>query len=181
MKLPGSQEDTLSISSNHFSFGWLSGTKKAEGGEVGKSKEVTLGEVGLSNKVRFKMSRESGRREGLLTYCLLLKEIVSEFEENYLSETLHFIVFYDQSQRTGDSLDIQIIRLFREHPLPAFKVIAMLMIHWIICFIHPANQLTNMILLYSKICIGCQKFCLVWYNTELIWMCNNDEDTCNSN
>lgn len=73
------------------------------------------------------MSREPGRREGL-TYCLLLKEL-SEFEENYLSETLHFIVFYDQSQRTGDSLDIHIIRLFREHPLPAFKVIAMLMIH----------------------------------------------------
>lgn len=160
------------------------GQRRQEGGEVGKSKEVTLGEVELSNKVRFKMSRESGRREGLLTCCLLLKEL-SEFEENYLSETLHFIVFYDQSQRTGDSLDIHIIRLFREHPLPAFKVIAMLMIHWIICFIHPANQLTNIILLYSKICIGCQKcfwgFCLVWYNTDLQWMCNNDEDTCNSN
>lgn len=184
MKLPGSQEDTLSISSNHFSFGWLSGTKKARRRRSWQVKEVTLGEVELSNKVRFKMSRESGRREGL-TCCLLLKEILSEFEENYLSETLHFIVFYDQSQRTGDSLDIHIIRLFREHPLPAFKVIAMLMIHWIICFIHPANQLTNMIVLYSKIRIGCQKcfwgFCLVWYNTDLQWMCNNDEDTCNSN
>lgn len=105
------------------------GQRRQEGGEAGKSKEVTLGEVELSNKVRFKMSREPGRREGLLTCCLLLKEILSEFEENYLSETLHFIVFYDQSQRTGDSLDIHIIRLFREHPLPAFKVIAMLMIH----------------------------------------------------
>lgn len=183
MKLSGSQEDTLSISSDHFSFDFQ-GQRRQEGGETGKSKEVNLREMELSNKVRSEMSRESGRREGLL-YIVLAVERDALSVWGKLSETLHFIVFHDQSERTGDSLDIHVKRLFREHPLPAFKVIAMLMIHGIICFIHPVNQLTNMPLLYSKTCIGCQKCfwgsCPVWNNTDLQWMCNNDDDTCNSN
>lgn len=72
MKLPGSQEDTLSISSDHCSFDFQ-GQRRQEGGETGKSKEVNLGEVELSNKVRSKMSRESGQREGLL-YIMLVVE-----------------------------------------------------------------------------------------------------------
>lgn len=74
MKLPGSQEDTWSVSSDHFSFDFQ-GQRRQEGGETGRSKEVNLGEVELSNKARSKMSRESGRREGLL-YVVLAAERV---------------------------------------------------------------------------------------------------------
>lgn len=48
-------------------------------GEMGKSREVNLGEGKLSNKVRSKTSRQSEGREGLLNILLAVKKRCSQY------------------------------------------------------------------------------------------------------